>query len=174
MKRYQILVLVLLTCSIVLFSPLEARAADAATAQTGAEATADLFAALATNDIDRAVALTAPVKGMPPEAVREYYQRLAEHTKTTGAAQVVAHLQLQDTAIVAFREGGPGEGKIVDLDPAFVVRRDGKWLVLFKLTRFDRPYIELDEATLSNFKKLQVWFDEQKPKFQALLNGGEN
>ena len=53
-----------------------------------------------------------------------------------------------------------------------VLRRDGKWLVLFKLTKFDRAYLELDNAALTNFKKLQAWFDEQKPKLQALLGGG--
>lgn len=172
MKRLPILTLVLLTCSIVVFSPLAARAADETTPATAAEATADLFAALTANDIDRAVALTAPVKGMAPEPIREYYQRLAEHTKKNGAAKVIAHLQLQDTAVVVFREGGPGKDRIIDLDPAFVVRRDGKWLVLFKLTKFDRPYLELDEAALPNFKKLQAWFDERKPRLQALLGGG--
>jgi hypothetical protein len=149
-----------------------ARAADEAVAATPAESTADLFAALAANDIDRAIALTAPVKGVPPEAVREYYQRLAEHAKKTATAQVVAHLVLEDSAVVVFREAGPGKNKIIDLDPAYLVRRDGKWLVLFKLTKFDRQYLELGDATLTNFKKLQAWFDEQKPKLQTLLAGG--
>jgi hypothetical protein len=172
MKRFHLLTLVLLTCAIGVTSPLRARAAEEATAVTAAEATANLFAALGANDVDRAVAITAPVKGVPPEAVREYYQRLADHTKKVGTAQVVAHLVLANTAVVVFREGGPGKSKIVDLDPAYLVRRDGKWFVLFKLTKFDRPFTELDEAALANFKKLQEWFDEQKPKLQALLGGG--
>jgi len=172
MKPSHVLTLVLLTTSLVTVSSLPARAAEDAPAATAAEATADLFAALAANDVDRAAAMTAPVKGVPPEAVREYYQRMAEHTKKAGTPQVAAHLQLEDAAVVVFREGGSGKGKIVDLDPAYLIRRDGKWLVLFKLTSFDRPYLELDERALANLKRLQEWFDAQKPKLQALLGGG--
>jgi hypothetical protein len=167
------LMLVLLTMSLGPFwTPPARAAAENAAATTAAEATAELFVALAASDIDRAVAMTAPVQGVPPEAVRDYYRRLAEHTKKNGQAQVVAHLVVEDTAVVVFREGGPGKSTIVDLDPAYLVRRDGKWLVLFKFTKFDRPYLELDGAALTRFKKLEAWFDEQKPKLQALLGGG--
>lgn len=173
MRRSRVLTLVLLTMSLGALWTFPARAAaEDAAVLTAAEATADLFAALAANDIDRAIARTAPIKGAPLPTVREYYERLAEHTKKTGPVQVVAHLMLGDTAVVVFREGGTGNSKIIDLDPAYLVRHDGEWLVLFKLTKFDRPYIELDEATLTNFKKLQAWFDEQKPRLQALLGGG--
>ena len=85
---------------------------------------------------------------------------------------MVAHVELEDTAVVVFREGGPDKSRIIDLDPAYLVRHNGKWLALFKLTKFNRPYIEHDEAAILKLTKLQSWFDEQKPKLQALLGGG--
>src|SRR5687767_15504058 len=103
MKRFDVVTLVLLTCLIGVSVPTCVRAAEGAAAATAAEATADLFAALAANDVDRAVAMTAPIEGPHPEAVREYYQRMAEHTKKAGASKVVAHLELKDTAVVVFR-----------------------------------------------------------------------
>jgi hypothetical protein len=114
--------------------------------------------------------VTAPVKGVPTEEVFKYYQEMAEYPKKAGTPQVVAHLQLEEAAVVVLRVGGIG--KKIDLDPAYLVRRDGKWLVLFKFTRFDRPYLELDQKALANLKKLKEWFDAQKPKLQALLVGG--
>jgi hypothetical protein len=164
-----VLTLVLLPVILILSlgTTPPAQAGEVAAPATAAEATADLFLAWAANDIDRAVALTAPVKDVPPEAVREYYQRMVELTKKNGVPQVIAHLVLGDTAVVVVNDNGPG--KAFDLDPAYLVRRDGKWLVLFKLTRFDRPYFKFDDARLNNFKMLRAWYEEQEPRIRSLL-----
>jgi hypothetical protein len=97
--------------------------------------------------------------------VRPYYQRAASRRGPT----IVAHLQLSDTAVVVFRESAPGIVPI-DLDPAYLVLRDGRWLVLFKLTAFQRPYFKLTENESQQFEQLESWFDQQKPLFQTLLS----
>ena len=134
---------------------------------TAAETVSLFFHALAKGDIDRAVAFTAPLMGVPDEAVRYKYAELSEFAKAA-APQVIGHLQLGDAAVVIFHEGGPNKTTI---DPAFLVRRDNKWLVVFKLTRHDRPYHQFDETTQARLKKLGDWFDSQKPQLQRMIGG---
>ncbi len=171
MHPSKVFAILLLTTSLVTVTSLSTHAEEARAA-TAAEATAGFFAALAANDVDYAIAMTAPVKGVPPESVRKYYERIAEHFKTTGTPEVVAHLQLKDTAIVVFREYGAGKRNVIDLDPAYLVRREAKRLVLFKVTRFDAPHVQLDESVLVNLNKLKEWLNAQKPALKAILASG--
>jgi len=140
--------------------------ASAVEATTPAEALAQFFAALAANDIDRAVATTAYSQKLPPEEVRAFYQRIATHE---GAAfEVVAHLQLADTAVVVIREGS-NDKRPVDLDPAFMVKQGDRWQVFFKLTKFDHPEVDLDEITAGRLEKLQSWFARQKDSLKSVI-----
>src|SRR5690606_26293971 len=77
-------------------------------ALTAPEVVAGLFAALADDEVDRAVAMPAPPRDEPIEAMRDYYQRMAKHFQSRGTPQVVAHVELGDAAVVVFRKGGDG------------------------------------------------------------------
>lgn len=136
---------------------------------TAAEATAQFFSAITANDIDAAIAMTAPMKDVPEEAIRNKYQKWVEFTKKTRQPQIIAHLQLNQTAIVVLREFGEGKENRIDLDPAYLIMCDDKWFVTFEFTEFDQPYHGFDEATLVSFYKLQEWFKSQKPLLQDLL-----
>ncbi len=141
--------------------------AIAVEATTPPEALTQFFAALTARDIDRAVAMTAYSKQLPSEEVREFYQRIAD--REGPAFEVVGHLQLANTAVVVISEGNRGTKGRVDLDPAFMVKHGDAWQVFFKLTKFDRPEVDLDEITAARFKKLQSWFERQKESLKSAV-----
>ena len=147
-----------------------ASAEDVVAPTTASETVSQFFSALSKGEVDRAVSMTAPLIGVSDDAVRQEYAEMSQFAKAA-TLQIVAHLQLGETAVVIFREGGPSKTTTVDLDPAYLVRRDNKWYVIFTLTRFDRPYHKFDETTQAKFKKLEGWYDAQKPQLQRLLAG---
>jgi hypothetical protein len=127
-------------------------------------AAAAFFQAAAAKDVDRLVELTAPVAEAARPAVRAYSEKVAGRP----APAIVAHLQLPKTAVVVFLDKPLGTGPI-DLDPAYLVRRDGRWLLLYRLTRFDREELELSDEERGEFQRLDAWFKTQKPMLQELL-----
>jgi hypothetical protein len=122
------------------------------------------FQAVAAKNVDRIVELTVPVDEAAKPAVRAYSERAAG--RPTPA--IVSHLQLSKTAVVIFHEN-PNNNLTVDLDPAYLVRRDGKWFVLYKLTRFDRPESRISDEERVEFERLAAWYERQKPDLQSLL-----
>lgn len=143
--------------------------ADPIAAQPEAEAeptgvTKAFFQAIKAKNFDRAVALTAPVAEDRKATVRPYYEKMAGRSEPS----LVAHLQLPQTAVVVFVDKKVGPGPL-DIDPAYLVRRDGKRLVLFKLTRFDREYFALSDKEKAEFQRLEAWFEQQQPALQKLL-----
>lgn len=133
---------------------------------TSVETMAVFFDAIAQKDIDHVIRLTAPVEGYPPDAIREFYEHIASRP---GLKTIISHLELCETAVVVFNDN-PNIVQL-DLDPAYLVRRDGKWLVLFKLTQFDRPCIKLTDTEKDQFQRLAKWYEEQKPGLKKLLIG---
>jgi sulfite reductase alpha subunit-like flavoprotein len=121
------------------------------------------FQAIKAKNLDRAEALTAPVDEGRKATIRPYYQKMAGRSEPS----LIAHHQLSRTAVVVIADkqavGGP-----LDLDPAYLVHRDGKWLVLFKLTRFDRDYLPLSDEEKKEFQRLEVWYEQQKPVLRKL------
>lgn len=173
MNHFRVSDLMLAIAPLLSSTVLGADKAEALPVATASEAAAAFFAALKAGDVDRAAAMTVPMKeGIPRDAVREYYLRISAFIKRAGVPQIVAHLRLEETSVVIFREGGPGKERTIDLDPAYLVRQEGKWLVVFQLTEFDRPYHSFDDATMRDFAKLQEWYKSQKPVLKEVLKGG--
>jgi len=132
-------------------------------AEPTAAATA-FFQAVAAKNVDRIVELTVPVDEAAKPTVRAYSERAAGRP----APAIVSHLQLSKTAVVIFRENAD-DAVTVDLDPAYLVRRDGKWFVLYKLTRFDRPEVRISDEERAEFQRLAAWYEGQKADLQKLL-----
>jgi hypothetical protein len=150
-----------------------AKSTEPATALTAAEATAAFFEAVHTGDIDRAIALTAPMRDDIPELrVREFYQVVSRHTNRLGRPEVVAHMRLDDTAVVVFREPQP-EGGGFELNPAYIVRQGGRWLVTYKLTQFDEGFHEFDDETMADFRALREWYRSQEKMIREMIKPGE-
>ena len=127
-------------------------------------AAAAFFQAVAAKNVDRIVELTVPVDEAAQPAVRAYSERAAGRP----APAIVSHLQLSKTAVVIFREN-PNDNLPLDLDPAYLVRRDGKWFVLYKLTRFDRPEFRISDEERAEFQRLAAWYEAQKTNLQEML-----
>lgn len=116
--------------------------------------------------IEDAMRLTATFPAVPREVLVQDYIEFVESRRTT--PRTVAHLQLQDVAVVILNDLAPTKTRI-DLDPAYLIRIDGAWLVLPKWTKCDRKQFEFDEPTLQRFAKLKAWFKSQKPELVELL-----
>lgn len=135
-----------------------------AVAHSPPEVVERLFHAVGSGNIEAAVALTAKFENVPEEPIAQYYRRVA---KSTHEMKIVAHLQLSSVAVVVVREIS-GDSSRVDLDPAYLIRRQDGWHVLPRLTRFDRGF-EFKESTLGAFRKLETWYRQQKPELVRLL-----
>jgi hypothetical protein len=48
-----------------------------------------------------------------------------------------------------------------DPDPAYLIKQEGAWRVLPKLTQYNRDYFELPEAVLARFRELEKWCKSQ-------------
>jgi hypothetical protein len=175
MRRVTILAVVLSIAALLGQSSAPAeKPAKHAGPLTAAEATAAFFEAVHTGDIDRAIAMTAPMpEDIPELRVREFYQVVSRHTNRLGRPEVVAHMRLDDAAVVVFCEPQP-EGGGFELNPAYVARQDGRWLVTYKLTQFDEGFHEFDDETMADFRTLRTWYDGQEKVIREMLSAGES
>ncbi len=116
----------------------------------------------------------APLREDIPELrIREFYQVVSRHTNRLGRPEVIAHMRLDDAAVVVFREPQP-EGGGFELNPAYIVRQDGRWLVTYKLTQFDEGFHEFDDETMDNFRTLRKWYDAQKKVIREMMSAEES
>ena len=68
---------------------------------------------------------------------------------------------VEDCAVVIFEDGEKGKP---DYDPAFLIKQDGQWKVLLKLTDWDEEEFETSEAQKKRLKELDEWFDKEKDR----------
>ncbi|MDZ4818137.1 MAG: hypothetical protein SGJ20_04095 [Planctomycetota bacterium] len=144
-------------------------AAAPASPTSSVEVANQFFVAMQAKDVDGLVKLTAPTKGLPDGAVKQTYEQMLSRATPVAKTETVAHLQTDIAAVVVFREHKRTALARIDLDPMYMVKRDGKWLVLHKLTKYGTKNQDLTEAELASFEKLGAWLKEQKPKLVEIL-----
>jgi hypothetical protein len=138
------------------------------TPMTAPELLARFFAAIEAGDVDAVLALTDAVEGVPEEALRDSCQWVLESPGRPVRREIVAHLQLEDVAIVIFEEVKK-ESPVIDLDPAYLIRRDGAWRVLFGLTKYEGRHFRFSEQTTQRFRQLEEWYGQQKSALRKML-----
>ena len=133
---------------------------------TAPETVAMFFESLSEGDVETAVELTCPSESIPGDAMTGTYSRISKRSQHFRA--IVAHLCLNDAAVVVFTDA-KRDSASVDIDPAFCIRRDDKWLVLYKLTSFNRPELQLSEEESKSLQVLADWFAKSKPSIEKVM-----
>jgi hypothetical protein len=117
------------------------------------------FAALSKGDRTNANRLTARFPKFGDAQVAAVTDRYIELHKRPGYAPSIRNGKaVEDCAVVVILESP------TDPDPAYLIKQDGAWRVLPKLTQYNRDYFEFPETTLARFRELEKWFNAQVGK----------
>jgi len=117
------------------------------------------FAALSKGDRTNANKLTARFPKFGEAQVAAVTDRYIELHKRPGYAPSIKNGKaVEECAVVVILESP------TDPDPAYLIKQDGAWRVLPRLTQFNRDYFELPEAALVRFRELEKWFKAQVGK----------
>ena len=154
---------------LVVGVPAALNASEERRSLTPSETAARYFEAIAANDLDAAEALVAMPDGRTDEIVREFNARLAEHFRSHARIKVVAHLALEDVAVVVCCQRDPRIREMVDVDPMYCVRNDGMWFVTFEGQLPDSPDDWSEEGRGSRLRKVVAWFESQSDSLRDLL-----
>lgn len=163
-----VLVFALVTTLAIATAQTSKPASSLQSARTPSEVAAHFFEAVTTGRVDDAVALMAPFPDVPREVMEEVRKDVAGPWRTQ--PHVVGHLQIGTSAVVIFHDSSPNK-RGVDLDPAYMIRRDATWYVLPQITEFESRWFPLDEPTTKSLEELKVWFRSQKPGIAEMLAG---
>ena len=120
------------------------------------------FAALSKGDRANANKLTARFPKFGDAQVAAVTDRYIEAHKRPGYAPLIkSGKAVEDCAVVIFESP-------TDPDPAYLIKQDGAWRVLPKLTQFNRDYFELQEVTLYDFVS---WRNGSRLKLESERDG---
>ncbi len=136
---------------------------DVTKAPDPSETVTQFFQALAAGRLEEARGLTATFAGLSPERIDAWLQRLQKYMEIGGGARVITQQRSARAAVVILQDLAPGKTG-VDLDPAYLVLRQEQWKILFRLTRYKYPAFGFDEPLLEEFRGLEKWYREQKPR----------
>jgi len=136
---------------------------EVATPPDPRESVTRFFQALAAGRLEEARGLTATFAGLSPERIDAWLQRLQKYMEIGGGARVITQQRSARAAVVILQDLAPGKTGI-DLDPAYLVFQQEQWKILFRLTRYKFPFFGFDEPMLEEFRGLEKWYQEQKPR----------
>ena len=136
---------------------------------TPAEAAARYFEAIASNQLDAAAALVAMPEGRTEGEVRKFNTRLAEHFQKHAKIMVIAHLALEDVAVVVCSQYDARLGEKADIDPMYCVRNDGKWFVTFEGQPSDSAEDWSGEGQAARLEKVAAWYESQSGSLHDLF-----
>ena len=156
----QLIVRILL---LVIFIAPGASGADEEPGAPGAALTA-YYQALKSGDTEAASKLTASFKSIPAGYLEKYTAKYAEGAKAGKLVIVLvpgASKVERDCAVVVFKDG---DKERPDYDPAYLLKQDGAWKVLLKLTQWDHRAFDLTADQKTRFAALEQWFDKEKDR----------
>jgi len=159
----------LVTSALVPADERRREPAEIATAYTPAESFVHFFRAVNKGRLHDAERMMAHF----PSVQRQFYQRELERIATAMAdgyrPVLVASMQLDDCAAVVFEDDSPRRTR-VDLDPAYFLRRNGRWMIMPEVARFDGQWDDLTTAQADNFEALQSWFKDSKRTMSKMVD----
>jgi hypothetical protein len=140
------------------------RTAAAATQPATTQATSharvvldEFFTALKEGDADNAIEFVATFGKPNDRLLRERLKRLAERR----TVPTVLDLRETDRAAVAVVvEASTPTRK--DIDPIYLIQRQGRFLVMPGLSRYRGGIVELTDEEEGDFQALEAWYNEQK------------
>jgi len=147
------------TLSIVTAQTSKPASSPVQAARTPAEVVANFFEAVAAGRVDDAIALMTPLPDLPPEVLEELREDFAKPLRTK--PYVVGHLQIGTSAVVIVHDSSPNK-HIIDLDPAYLIRRGSTWYLLPQVDEFESRWFPLDASTTKSLEELEGWFRAQR------------
>ncbi len=119
-------------------------------------------------DTGKAVALTATFPRLSSEQVRQVTQAYTDKAKAGNLKIWIYPSSVSvsgDCAVVVI--GDDEEPTLNDPDPAYLLRQNGEWKVLLKLTNWKQDFIELNDDQKRAFTQLEATYKETRKRLRG-------
>lgn len=141
-------------------------------ADSAIEAVRQFRNALKDGDMKRAREMIAPMTEMPNQEMinRELEEDLQRFMDSFSSGQsdfeVLDAKESGDFAVVIVKENLKRGNRAFDIDPLYLIRRDGQWKLLAELTEYNQPIHGLNATQLDEYKILEKWFEVREEKLR--------
>ena len=134
--------------------------------QTPADAVRVLDKAFKAKDAKAAMALMLKLKKVKDKDTSGYLKdRIRRHIENAARGLSVEPVSTRiemDCAVVIAKDI-KSSGKF-DYDPFYLIKHDGSWCVMPRLTQYNLPYVGMGDAQLKRFVELEKWYDVEADK----------
>ncbi|QTN32356.1 hypothetical protein HZ994_08445 [Akkermansiaceae bacterium] len=141
---------------------------QSALAATPSEALGAFKKAAQTKDFEGTWEHAAKFEGLPEEATEYFRSKVRRFIDLAGDGwdfEIIEEKIEGECAVVVINESKKDGNKAFDLDPAFLIKQDGKWRVLPEVTEW-RIVRKVDEDKVDSLEKLSAWFETRKEEIK--------
>ena len=117
-----------------------------------------------TGDLEAAWGYIVIVEGLPEDStayLKDRVERFIKMSKAGWSFDIVKEKIEGKCAVVLINEKSKDGKKTTDYDPAYLIKQNGEWKLMPKVSSWDMAE-QIDKDSVASFEQLKLWFDAQK------------